>query len=109
VIIVVNPAEIRKLQMAGQRSGFAGHAFHEIAVPANGVYIKVKDLEAGLVEICSEPLTGDRHSDAIAGTLSERSRGRFYASGDVRFRMARSFASDLAESLDFVHGNGQRI
>src|SRR6185437_15144704 len=109
VVVVVNPAEVRKLQMAGKRSGFAGDAFHEVAITANGVYVEVKDLEAGLVEIYSEPFAGDSHSDAIARALSERAGCGFDTGGDVGLRMPGSLTSDLPEALDFVHGDGERI
>src|SRR4029077_5772607 len=95
--------------MAGKRGALAGAAFHEIAVPANGEDFEVKEFEAGLVEICSEPFAGDCHSNAIPCALPEGAGGGFNAGGDVGFGMARSFAADLAEALDFVHGNGKRV
>src|SRR5271167_4153160 len=109
VIVVVNPTKIRELQVGGKRGGFARHAFHHVAVSADGVDLEVKNVEAGLVEICAEPLAGDSHSDAVACALSKRTCRGFDAGGDVGFGMARSLASELTESLDFVHRNGERV
>src|SRR5271154_3357016 len=95
--------------MAGKRSSFARHAFHEVAISANRVDFEIKNIEARFVEICTEPLAGNSHSNAIARALPKRACSRFHAGSDVRFRVARSFAADLAEALDFVHGNGKRV
>src|SRR5260370_13324576 len=95
--------------MAGQRSGFAGHTFHEVAVSANGVDVEIKNLETGLVEIRREPPAGDRHSHAIACALSQWAGCGFDAGSQVGLGMAGSFAADLAEALDFVHGDGGRL
>ena len=37
VVVVVDPAEIGEFEVAGEGSGFAGNAFHHVAVAADGV------------------------------------------------------------------------
>ena len=43
VIVVVDPAEVRKLQVSGQRGGFAGNSFHHVAVAADGVDVVIEE------------------------------------------------------------------
>ena len=45
VVVVVDPAEVGELQVAGQRRGLAGDAFHHAAVAAQGVDVVVEQLE----------------------------------------------------------------
>ena len=51
VIVVVDPAEIGELEVAGERSGFAGNSFHHVAIAADGVDVVIEQLEPGLVEV----------------------------------------------------------
>ena len=43
-VIVVNPAEIREPQMAGERRRFPRDAFHHATISAEGVYVEVEQL-----------------------------------------------------------------
>src|SRR5271154_487826 len=95
--------------MSGERGGLGGHAFHQVAIAADGVDLEVEYIEARLVVIGSHPLTGDGHAHAVAGALAEWSRGGFHSAGEVRFGMARCFAAYLTEAFDFVHRDGERI
>ena len=71
VVVVVNPAKIRKLQVAGERGSFARDAFHHAAVSAQRVNIEVEQiLEAGTVVARSQPLPGNGHADARRYALS---------------------------------------
>ena len=80
VVVVVDPAEVRELQVAGERGGFVGDAFHQVAVAALGPDVEVEQLEAGLVVAGGEPAAGDRHADAVAAALAERA-GRGFDAG----------------------------
>src|SRR6185369_5867320 len=71
VVLVVDPAKIGKLQMAGQRRGLAADAFHQVAIAAQRVDVEVKNLKTGLVEMRCQPLAGNRHTDAVSHTLPE--------------------------------------
>ena len=97
VVVVVNPAEIVQLQVAGERSGLAGDAFHHAAVSAQAVNGVVKDVEARAVVAGGQPLARDRHADAGSHALAERAGGRFHAGGPAIFRMAGGPAAELAE------------
>ena len=44
-IVVVDPAEIRELQMSGERSRFAADTFHQVAVGAHRIDVEVEDLQ----------------------------------------------------------------
>src|SRR5262249_36956702 len=78
-IVIVDPAEIRKLQMSGERSCFAADAFHDVAVAADGVNVEIEKFKAGAVECCAEPLARNRHAYAVSSTLSQRAGCRFYS------------------------------
>jgi len=41
-IVVVNPAEIRELQMPCDRGGLGRNSFHHVAVAANRVHVVIK-------------------------------------------------------------------
>ena len=69
--------------MARERSGFARHAFHQIAIAANCVDVEIKNIEARAIEIFTQPLAGNRHSDAVAGSLAQRPGCGLNTSGQV--------------------------
>ena len=109
VIVVVDPAEIGELQMAGERGGFAGDAFHQIAVAALGPDVEIEQREAGLVVAGGEPAAGDRHADAVAAALPERAGRRFDAGRVLDFRMARRAAAPLAEVAELLERQRRSI
>jgi hypothetical protein len=76
VIVVIDPAEIVKPKMGGQRCRFGRNALHQTAVSANGINVVIKNLKARPVVTVGEPLLGDAHSDARGNTLPQwTSRG----------------------------------
>src|SRR6266446_10595538 len=89
--------------MPGERSGFARHALHQVAVAAHGVDIEIEKLEAGSIVVSAQPLAGNGHPHAVAATLPERTSSRLDAGGQVRFRVARSLAVNLAKALYLFH------
>ena len=108
-IVVVNPAEIRKLQMAGERSRLARHTFHQVSVTTNGVHVEIENIETRAIVIFSEPFAGNGHAHAVSRALSQRPGGGFHAGRKMRFRMPWRPAVNLAEALDLFHGDGQIV
>ncbi len=101
-VAVVKPAKISEHLMAGERGRFARHAFHHVAVAAHDINVVVEDREIGPVEMLRQPACGQRHADAVAAALAERTGRRLDAGGQVIFRVAGTFAADLPEALDVV-------
>src|SRR6267142_3601536 len=99
LIVVVQPAKVRKLQMSGERRCLRRDTFHQVTVAAEGPDVVIEKLVSGTVEVCRQPFSGDRHSHAVADSLAERAGRRFDARGQAVFRMSRSLAVDLAKSL----------
>ena len=56
VVVVVDPAEVVELQVAGERGGLVRDALHQVAVAADRVDVEVEELEAGAVEARRQPL-----------------------------------------------------
>lgn len=90
-------------QVAGQRSRFAGHAFHQVAVAANAVSIVVDDFQIAFIVSRRKLRFRQSHADGHRQTLAQRSRRGVYARSMSEFRVARRFAAPLAELLDFFH------
>ncbi len=109
LVVVVHPDEVRELQVAGDRSGFARDAFHQVAVAAQDVRLGVEELKARLVVTGREPLLGDRHADAISATLAERTGRGFHAAGFAEFRMSGAAAMQLAKLLDVLQRHGRLV
>src|SRR5215467_11720613 len=70
VIVVVNPAEIVKPEVPGQRCSLRCDAFHQAPVTTNRINVVTKDIETGPIVAMSKPLLRDRHADAGCRTLS---------------------------------------
>ena len=102
VVVVVDPAKVVELQVAGQRRRFRADAFHQAAVAADGVDVVIEDVEARLVEPIGQPLLADGHAHARRDALPERARRGFDSRDQVVLRMPRRVAADLAEVADVV-------
>ncbi len=101
-IAVVDPAQVAELLVAGDRGGFGGDAFHQVAVAAEDIDIVVEQFGVRLVEVRAQPAAGNGHADGIAAALAERPCGGLNARGDAVFRMARRLGIELAEGFDVV-------
>ncbi len=88
LVVVVNPAEIGKLQMSRERGRFAGNAFHHVAVAARGVHVVVEHFKIGAVEVRRHPPACHRHADAHGETVPERAGGCVDSRTPAVFRMA---------------------
>ena len=45
-VVVVDPAKVREFQVTGDRSGFAGDAFHQVAIATQCVDIVVEEIDS---------------------------------------------------------------
>src|SRR5215469_7621603 len=88
--------------MCRERRSFATNAFHQVAIGTHCVDIEIENLESGPVESRGLPLARDGHSYAVSDALTQRTRGGLDSGSDVRLRMPRCPASELAEGLDVV-------
>ncbi len=102
---IVDPDEVRQLQVARERGGLAGDALHHAAVTAERVDAVVEQLEVRLVVALGEPALGDRHADGGCDALAERTSGGLDAGGEVVFRVAGALRAELAEVLEVVEGH----
>ena len=103
VVIVVNPAEVGELPVAGERGGLGRDAFHHVAVAAEGVDVEIDQFfEAGPIVMSGHPALGGGHADAVAGSLAERAGRGLDARGQPVLRVARAPAVELPEPLDLL-------
>src|SRR5262249_39518824 len=98
-IVVVDQAKIRKAKMPRKRDGFAGYAFHQVAVAADGVNAVIKNIEPRLVVGGRQPFSRDGHAHSVTHSLAERAGGGFHTGGEMRFGMSGSAAVELPETL----------
>src|SRR5262249_45643947 len=99
VVVVVDPAEVGELQVAGERGSLGRDAFHHAAVAAQGIDVEVDQvLEPGPVEVGGLPAAGDGHADAGGQALAERAGGGLDAAGPAVLRVAGAAAVDLPEA-----------
>ena len=105
VVIVVDPTKVRQLEMPGERCRLARHAFHHVAIAAQGVDVVVEQRGAVAIEMLGEPAFRERHSDRIPATLTERAGGRFDAGGDAIFGMAGGLGVELPKLPEIVEAD----
>ncbi len=107
LVVVVDPAEVRELEMAGHGGGFGGDALHHVAVAAQDEDVMVEQLGVGLVVARRQPALGQRHPDRITAALPERTRRRLDARRHPVFRVARRLGGQLAKLFDVVQRDGR--
>lgn len=86
--------------MASERSGFAGYAFHQVAIADEAENALREEPRTVALEFRFQVFRGDGHPNAIGEALSEWSSRRFDANSKIVLRMARRSAAQLAEILD---------
>src|SRR3974377_193377 len=91
--------------MSGKRSGFAADALHQIAITTDHVNVIIEDWEIRPVVARSKPTRRDRHSNAVAATLPERTRRGFHPCRVAVLRVARRHGIDLSDTLDLGERN----
>src|SRR5436305_1618549 len=99
VVVVVEEDEVAEAQVAGERAGLARDSFHEVAVGADAVDVRVDD---ALSEAGGEHLLREREAHRIRESLSERTRGGLDAVRIAELRMARRVRMQLAELLQVI-------
>src|SRR5208337_5026348 len=102
VVVVVNPAQIRKPEMPGDGRGFRGNPFHHVAVATKSPDVVGEQLESRAIEIPRQPALGNRHAHAIGDALTERASGGLDARSQTVFGMPWRFAAELPEIPDLV-------
>src|SRR4029453_17919108 len=105
VVVVVDPAQVVELEVAGQGGRLGRHAFHHAAAAAHRVDVVVEDVEAGPVVAIGQPFLGDGHAHAGSHALAEGARGRLHPGHEVILGMTRGLAADLAKAANVVQGH----
>ncbi len=101
-VVVVDPAEIRQPQVAGQRRRLARHPLHQAPIAGQRVDVIAEHLEVRPVEILGHPAPCHRHPDAHRDALSQRPRRRLDARGPAVLGVPRRPALQLPEALDVL-------
>ena len=104
-VVVVDPAQVAELQVAGQRGRLLRDALHEAAVPGQGVDVEVEHLEAGAIEVRGHPLRGEGHPHAGGDALPQGPARRLDSGGPAILGVARTAAVELAEALDVIEAH----
>ena len=99
LVVVVDPTQVVEFQVSCQRSRFACHAFHQVAVAALDINVVVEQIKARSVVTSSQPFASDGHADAIAAALSKRTGRRFDARSVPMLGMAGRGAAPLSKTL----------
>ena len=99
VVVVVDPAEVVELEVAGERGRLVRDALHQAAVAGQRVDVEVEEVGA---EALALPLRGQRHPDRGRDPLAERAGGRLDAGGPAVLGVARRARVQLAEFFDLV-------
>ena len=102
VVVVVQAHQLAQLEMAGQRGGLGGHAFHQVAVADDGPGAMVDHGVAVAVVGGRQLRFADRHAHRVGQALAERPGGDLHARRVAVLGMARRLAAPLAELPDVV-------
>ena len=107
VVVVVDPAQVRELEVPGQRGGLAGDPFHQAAVAAQRVDVVVEQVEPRPVEVACQPALGDGHPDTRRHALAQWPGGRLDARRPAILRVPGTLAVQLPEALDVLERHRQ--
>src|ERR1700737_808411 len=102
LVVVINPAEVGELEMAGERGSLAADSLHHAAIPAHGIYLVVEEFKARAVEIGSRPAPGDGHTHAGGHALAQRAGCGFCPGGPMVLGVAGTLAVQLAKAADVI-------
>ncbi len=109
VIVVVEPAQVVELEVAGERSRFAGDAFHQVAITAQRIDVVVKQLVIRCVVVLGQPLLGHCHADGIADAGAERTGRGLDTGGFVKLGVTGTDTADLTKVLDCFERDRQFV
>jgi hypothetical protein len=102
VIVVVEPDQLSKPKVAGERCSLVRHSLHHVAVARDEVGVVIDDRVILLVEDRREMCLCHRHPDRVAHTLTEWSGGRLHAGSVTVLGMAGRPALPLPEVPDVI-------
>src|SRR5882724_3812183 len=88
--------------MTGEARRFRGHAFHQVAVANDRISKVIDDVEPRAIVARCQMSFGDRHADAVAETLTERTGCCLHAGRVAALGMAGRPTAPLAKLLDLV-------
>ncbi len=91
--------------MAGDGSGFRGHAFHHIAVAAQCVHVIIEGGKFRSIVSLPEKPRRHCHSHAVAAALSQGAGSRFQSRRMAVFRMTGTTTADLTKPADVFERN----
>src|SRR5262249_5156301 len=95
-VVVVDPAEVRKLEMPGQRGRLGGDALRHAAVARKGIDVKVDEVvKPGPMIVGRLPTASEGHADAVGQSLAERARGRLHTTCPAVLRVTWTTAVEL--------------
>src|SRR4029077_20894675 len=72
-VVVINPTEVRKPEMTGQRRSLSANPFHHATVATHRIYAAIEKFKARTIKVFRPPPFGKRHAYAGCDTLAERS------------------------------------
>ena len=102
LVVVVEPAQVRQLQVPGERGGLGADALHQATVAGDGVDVVVEQVVAGAVERGGLPEPGDGHADAGRDPGAERAGGALDPGGPAVLGVPGTLRVELAEPLQVV-------
>ena len=102
VIVVVDPQQIGKFEVSGQRRCFVRDSFHQTTIAANGVHTIIKKFVVWAIEARCQPALRDRHAHRIGHTLAERAGGGLDSGRQPILRMPGALRIPLAEALQLI-------
>ena len=105
VVVVVDPAEVGQLEVAGKGGRLAADPLHEAAIAADRIDVEVEELEVGTVEVLGHPAGGHRHPHRGRDPLTEGTGGGLHPGGPPVLGMTRALAAELAEVPDVVEAH----
>ena len=108
LVVVVEPAQVRQLEVPGERGGLGADALHQAAVAGDGVDVVVEQVVARAVERGGLPEPGDRHTDAGGDAGAQRAGGALDPGGPPVLGVTGALRVELAEPAQVVQRDRRR-
>ena len=105
VIVIVQVDQLAQLEMPSQAGGFAGNAFHHVAIAHNGICIVIDDVKVGPVEMAGQPALSHGHAYTIGKPLAQWTGGGFNARRVAKLWMTGCLRAPLAKAFQLLHGH----
>src|SRR3546814_3160968 len=94
LVVVVEHVELAQLQVSGERRGFGGDAFHQVAIAGDHPGAVIDDDVPGAVVPRGQLRLGHGHAHGVGEALSQRSGGDLDARGMAALGMPRRLRSE---------------